>query len=921
MYDFYQRQLEENNNEAVVATTALARLPSSIHYTIHDVAHLFKKLIHGLPGGLLGSPAVFQALYNVHTFVYADPELGEGMSKKGKPRMIALALASINLHFRISLICAVFGLLRAINVASEQETETKVKDPHETFSAMKDDALATVFGPLLLGDKSAHILVDETEDRSGLLVLPKVDPEAHLTPKRSKSKKGVDLGELKREAEKAKRAALVCQMLIDNWQDICYQMKRINALGITAQAYDLPAQAAAQQQNKETKFNEVGSIFDMDPRPRQQRRNSSAQLTGHRNVSGSTWGSKEAENEHCNMSHGLKPHVLLPHAHQSLYENKMQDQVNDLIAFSTRSSSRRSSEQMFGELFTAPVAVQPELPTIGEMSPVRELPKPAENPVESSPNWRPLAMETPAQTPIRQKTMNFSDNEEESPNVSVIRSSRRSSEQMFGELFTAPVAVKLEFSIIGDMSPIRELPTPAENPVESSPNWRPLAMETPAQTPIREKSMNFFNEGESPNVRVLAEDTPIRRISDRYQMQMQESPTRKSTPSSGSSTGRGSPDSDMTPQAANMWAPPPAFDPPSPGSEIAPMVAKKRSPPSISLFSDFSPASNITPQIARRRVSEAMSDLPSPGSEIAPEVAMKRAPPSMSMFSDFSPDITPQVGRSRSLPSAAFSDASPASYFSPEHANRHIPPLTFESSPVSFSDVVLERPDPPTPLSAPIELDTSFSRRISPVPQLSAAQRETSTDPEDAPRPLSFKKKKNPSGFSIFQDSESDSNESMDVPPAATLCKPNSQADITLAQKSGSIPLQPATPNRHSRTNTMDSDIEDRCFAESPTNAPGKNMRGNSALYAEIRRLQRLVDTKAEEVKSIRMELELVQKTANAGTLSHIVRGTQEELKSWRSRAEWAEKQLRMRGIEDGRATGVAMGMGNRGHAHTRSMG
>ena len=207
LYDFYQRQLEENNNEAVVATTALARLPSSIHYTIHDVAHLFKKLIHGLPGGLLGSPAVFQALYNVHTFVYADPELGDGMSKKVKPRMIALALASINLHFRIALICAVFGLLRAINLASEQDTQTKVKDPHETFYAMKDDALGTVFGPLLLGDKSAHILVDEVEDRGGLLVLPKVNPETNLS--RNKSKKGVDMGAQKREFEKSKRAAVV----------------------------------------------------------------------------------------------------------------------------------------------------------------------------------------------------------------------------------------------------------------------------------------------------------------------------------------------------------------------------------------------------------------------------------------------------------------------------------------------------------------------------------------------------------------------------------------------------------------------------------------------------------------------------------------------------------------------------------------
>jgi len=68
-------------------------------------------------------------------------------------------------------------------------------------------------------------------------------------------------------------------------------------------------------------------------------------------------------------------------------------------------------------------------------------------------------------------------------------------------------------------------------------------------------------------------------------------------------------------------------------------------------------------------------------------------------------------------------------------------------------------------------------------------------------------------------------------------------------------------------------------------------------LYAEIRRLQRLVDQKVEEATSIRKELELAKNMANAGTLSHLVRETQSELKLWKNRAEWAERQLKERGI------------------------
>ncbi|PUU75521.1 hypothetical protein B9Z19DRAFT_994223, partial [Tuber borchii] len=225
LYDYYQKQFEEKN-EPVVQTISLAKLPSHIRYNVHDVTHLLKKLLYCIPGGLLGSPDVFQALYNIHSFISPDPSLGDHISSKVKPRMIALALASINLHSRISLICAVFGLLRAVSLASDFEMEPRLRDPHETLTAMKEDALSIIFGPLLLGDKSDQILVPENEDRGGLLH-PKPVPTTNATPKLSKYTGRHGSTNTKMQTGQAKRAALVCEMLISSWEDICYQLKKI----------------------------------------------------------------------------------------------------------------------------------------------------------------------------------------------------------------------------------------------------------------------------------------------------------------------------------------------------------------------------------------------------------------------------------------------------------------------------------------------------------------------------------------------------------------------------------------------------------------------------------------------------------------------------------------------------------------------
>ncbi|KAH0547518.1 hypothetical protein FGG08_000243 [Glutinoglossum americanum] len=79
---------------------------------------------------------------------------------------------------------------------------------------------------------------------------------------------------------------------------------------------------------------------------------------------------------------------------------------------------------------------------------------------------------------------------------------------------------------------------------------------------------------------------------------------------------------------------------------------------------------------------------------------------------------------------------------------------------------------------------------------------------------------------------------------------------------------------------------------------PILSQKGNATLYAEIRRLQRLIDLRTEEAVQAQRELEAMRKFKDSGTLSEKLREAQRDLKTWKNRAEWAEKRLLMQDAE-----------------------
>src|SRR5690606_8857085 len=69
-----------------------------------------------------------------------------------------------------------------------------------------------------------------------------------------------------------------------------------------------------------------------------------------------------------------------------------------------------------------------------------------------------------------------------------------------------------------------------------------------------------------------------------------------------------------------------------------------------------------------------------------------------------------------------------------------------------------------------------------------------------------------------------------------------------------------------------------------------------TALYAEVLRLQSLVDAKTREAEAVRSELELARSLAKTGVLQMAVKEEREEKKVWMNRAGWA------RGVMEGGA-------------------
>ncbi|KAG9252881.1 uncharacterized protein F5Z01DRAFT_624792 [Emericellopsis atlantica] len=230
LFEYYCRT--EKGAEGVSGTVRCPTLPSHFATSVHDVASTFKRLLAVLPGGLMGSLSLFDALVATHSQLAGKQESPRTKQTKVRARMIALAIGTVESQFRRGLICAVLGLLSLVGrTAEEAPTEDDNGRPLPTSDLMGYNALGIIFGPLLLGDLLSQYKMNVATPASGLLLLPisptklqkaqKVRRKPFAGPRKEAPKTPV--------VDKIHIANDIAEMLISNWREIVRQMK---AMGV-----------------------------------------------------------------------------------------------------------------------------------------------------------------------------------------------------------------------------------------------------------------------------------------------------------------------------------------------------------------------------------------------------------------------------------------------------------------------------------------------------------------------------------------------------------------------------------------------------------------------------------------------------------------------------------------------------------------
>lgn len=237
LYDFYDHQFanaDAGSPSKVEQTVGSGLLPSHIEHTVPDVASFFKRVLIDLPGGLLGSVELFEALRNVTTNSWHDPELSESDLASVKAKLIALAISSVASDYRLYLIQAVLGLVSYLGHEAEKlQAETVAADEDQAPSELMNyRSLGVVLGPLLLGNLTDRAVHGSGEGHSGD---PRTSVETDSAKKFRKHKRKHSDMKMDQSAtlaafvDRANRTAMVMQQLLLMWPDVVKQLRDINS--------------------------------------------------------------------------------------------------------------------------------------------------------------------------------------------------------------------------------------------------------------------------------------------------------------------------------------------------------------------------------------------------------------------------------------------------------------------------------------------------------------------------------------------------------------------------------------------------------------------------------------------------------------------------------------------------------------------
>lgn len=210
----------------IASTIRCPNLPAHIKAGTHDVASAFKRLLSGLPGGILGSLSLFDALVAIHGQLKGDPELPRTKQTRVRATLIAMAIRTVGSQLRRDLICAVFGLLCQIGRTAEQAPrEDEHGRPLPATDLVGYNALGIIFGPLLIGDLISFYPMEIADRRASLVLLPVPLPLAGKEARKCRASE--DSRPRPLSIDKVYVANNITEMVITHWREIVRQMKHL----------------------------------------------------------------------------------------------------------------------------------------------------------------------------------------------------------------------------------------------------------------------------------------------------------------------------------------------------------------------------------------------------------------------------------------------------------------------------------------------------------------------------------------------------------------------------------------------------------------------------------------------------------------------------------------------------------------------
>ena len=236
MYDYYDHQFAQAGSPSrVEETVGCGQLPSHLEYTVPDVASVFKKILIGLPGGLLGSLELFEAFRDILHHLDFDRDMPDLDRTTLRARLIALAIMSITSTYRVYLIQAVLGLVAYFASEAERvQAEKLVVDGQEQPSQANSELMGyqsfgVVLGPLLLGDLTNKIDISSRESQEDV-----TGPSTDTAKKIKKQKRTTVINKLEKDAnltaqvDRANLTAGIMHLLLLNWKDVVKQLQHIH---------------------------------------------------------------------------------------------------------------------------------------------------------------------------------------------------------------------------------------------------------------------------------------------------------------------------------------------------------------------------------------------------------------------------------------------------------------------------------------------------------------------------------------------------------------------------------------------------------------------------------------------------------------------------------------------------------------------